>query len=72
MWHHHSFFSLGSTSSNRLRRSTFIVLVVSLLFSLSSGSLQFLTDISFATDETPSSFVENLVEESQVIYYFCT
>jgi hypothetical protein len=49
-----------------LQSSILVVFMVSLLLSISNGSIQFLKDISLSSDESAATFVESLVEESQV------
>jgi len=49
-----------------LQSSILVVFMVSLLLSFSNGSIQFLKEISLSSDESAATFVESLVEDSQV------
>jgi len=49
-----------------LQSSILVVFMVSLLLSFSNGSIQFLKEISLSSDESAATFVESLVEGSQV------
>lgn len=49
-----------------LERSILVAILVSLLLSFSNGSIEFLKDISLSSEESAATFVDTLVEESQV------